>query len=162
MHVGVFGDLAFFYDMNSLGNRHIGDNLRILLINNGKGNEFRNCIHPAYKLGADADPYIAAAGHYGQKSSNLVRHYAEDLGYKYMTASSKAEYLNQIDEFFNPDTRYSIIFEVFIDGKDESDALNVLSNLKSSSSSSMKEKVKDFVREVVGDKTVLKLKNMIK
>lgn len=162
MHVGVFGDLAFFYDMNSLGNRHIGDNLRILLINNGKGNEFRNCIHPAYKLGAEADPYIAAAGHYGQKSSNLVRHYAEDLGYKYMTASSKAEYLNQIDEFFDPDTRYSIIFEVFIDGKDESDALNVLSNLKSSSSSSIKEKVKEIVREAVGDKTVLKLKNIIK
>lgn len=79
-----------------------------------------------------------------------------------MTASSKAEYLNQIDEFFNPDTRYSIIFEVFIDGKDESDALNVLSNLKSSSSSSIKEKVKEIVREAVGDKTVLKLKSIIK
>ena len=119
-------------------------------------------MNPAYKLGADADPYIAAAGHYGQKSSNLVRHYAEDLGYKYMTASSKAEYLKQIDEFFDPNTHYSIIFEVFIDGKDESEALYVLSNLKSSSSSSIKEKVKEVVREAVGDKAVLKLKNIIK
>ena len=28
------GDLAFFYDMNVLGNRHFGNNVRILLINN--------------------------------------------------------------------------------------------------------------------------------
>ena len=37
----VIGDLAFFYDMNVLGNRHIKSNIRIMLINNGKGTEFR-------------------------------------------------------------------------------------------------------------------------
>ena len=28
----VAGDLAFFYDMNVLGNRHVGRNVRILLL----------------------------------------------------------------------------------------------------------------------------------
>ena len=32
LHFCVIGDLAFFYDMNALGNRHIGNNVRILLI----------------------------------------------------------------------------------------------------------------------------------
>ena len=45
LYFGVFGDLAFFYDMNSIGSRHIGKNLRILVVNNGRGMEFRNYIH---------------------------------------------------------------------------------------------------------------------
>ena len=35
----ILGDLAFFYDMNVAGNRHVGNNIRILFINNGKGTE---------------------------------------------------------------------------------------------------------------------------
>lgn len=34
LHFAVIGDLAFFYDMNSLGNRYVSNNIRILLINN--------------------------------------------------------------------------------------------------------------------------------
>ena len=30
----VIGDLAFYYDMNALGIRHIKNNVRILLVNN--------------------------------------------------------------------------------------------------------------------------------
>ena len=35
LYFGVVGDLSFFYDMNSLGNRHIKNNIRILVVNNG-------------------------------------------------------------------------------------------------------------------------------
>ena len=38
----VLGDLSTFYDINSLGNRHIGNNVRILVINNGTGFEMRH------------------------------------------------------------------------------------------------------------------------
>jgi hypothetical protein len=41
LYFGQIGDLAFFYDMNALGNRHVGGNLRILLVNNNLGVEFR-------------------------------------------------------------------------------------------------------------------------
>lgn len=59
IYFGVFGDLAFFYDLNSLGNRHVNSNIRILLINNGKGAEFRNYSHPAAAFGEKADQFIA-------------------------------------------------------------------------------------------------------
>ena len=36
----IIGDLAFFYDMNALRLRHIGKNVRILMINNHGGEEF--------------------------------------------------------------------------------------------------------------------------
>ena len=35
----VSGDLATFYDLNVLGNRHIGNNFRLLVSNNGTGFE---------------------------------------------------------------------------------------------------------------------------
>lgn len=53
---GVFGDLLFFYDMNSLGNRDIKPNLRIIVINNGLGQEFKNVSFPgSLLLGEDID-----------------------------------------------------------------------------------------------------------
>lgn len=101
IHYVALGDLAFFYDLNSLGNRHVGKNLRVLLVNNGKGVEFRNFSHPAYQFGDDADEFVAAARHYGNKSANLVRHYAEDLGFEYLTASSKEEFAEVAKKFYS-------------------------------------------------------------
>ena len=55
LHYLVIGDLAFFYDMNVLGNRHVSATIRILLVNNGKGTEFRNYTNFASKFGDEAD-----------------------------------------------------------------------------------------------------------
>ena len=51
IYYGIFGDLAFFYDMNSLGNRHISSNVRILVANNGLGGEFKNSLGNVQKAG---------------------------------------------------------------------------------------------------------------
>ena len=124
LYYAVVGDLAFFYDMNVLGNRHVGNNCRILLINNGRGTEFRNYGHPGHDFGEAADGYIAAAGHYGNKSPQLVRHYAEDLGYEYLAASNKEEFLAAYERFLTPEiTDKPMIFEVFTTTEDEDDAL---------------------------------------
>lgn len=128
IYFGVFGDLAFFYDMNVLGNRHVGNNVRLLLINNGKGNEFRLSMHPCNIFGNEADKYMAAAGHYGNKSPNLVRHYAEDLGYEYLTASNKETFSESIVKFVDPEIHHSMIFEVFTEMDDERDALDMIMN----------------------------------
>ncbi len=37
----ITGDLAFFYDSNALWNKYLGDNLKIIVINNGGGGIFR-------------------------------------------------------------------------------------------------------------------------
>lgn len=130
---GAVGDLGFFYDMNALGNRHVGNNLRLMLVNNGCGTEFRNYNNLAVqtRLGEAADSYIAAAGHYGNKSPQLVKHYAEDLGFEYMSASSKDEYLACAERFLTPEpAEKPMVFEVFTDSQCESDALKIMRNLE--------------------------------
>lgn len=127
LYFGIFGDLAFFYDMNVIGNRHVGNNIRLLLVNNGKGNEFRLSMHPCNSFGDDADSYMAAAGHYGNKSRQLVKHFAEDLGYIYLSASNKESFNKSIQVFLDPKiSEKSIIFEVFTEMEDERDALDLL------------------------------------
>ena len=132
LFIGVFGDLAFFYDMNVVGNRHVGNNVRLLLINNGKGNEFRNYRHPCYFLGEEADRYVAAAGHYGNKSRQLVKNYATDLGYEYLVASNKEEFNSVIDRFLTSEiTDKPMLLEVFTETDDESNALKQALNINS-------------------------------
>lgn len=152
LYFAVIGDLAFFYDMNSIGNRHINTNLRLLLINNGKGTEFKNRESMAYRFGNKADDFMAAAGHYGNKSPLLVKHYAEDLGFLYISASNKEEYLNNLPIFVNPEIgEKPILFEVFTDSKDESDALETMFHL-----------VKPEDKEETGNHLFQNLKNRVK
>ena len=154
---GVFGDLAFFYDMNSLGNRHYGKNVRIILVNNGIGTEFKNPDNRAYPFGDKANPYIAAEGHNGAKSRRLVRHYAEDLGFKYLSAENKEEYLKNLKIFLSPEMLVSMIFEVFIDTKDDSEAYSILSHAYST----IQGKVKTKIKKVLGEEGIRTVKRML-
>lgn len=151
LYFGVLGDLAFFYDMNVMGNHHVGCNVRIMLVNNGRGTEFRNYNHMANMFGADADAYMAAAGHYGNKSKDLVKHYAEDLGFEYMSASSKDEFNLVYQRFVTADmTNKPMLFEVFTDSKDESDALLVISTCLKTDKDVKHEKMVETAKKVLG------------
>lgn len=159
----ILGDLAFFYDMNVLGNRHLRSNIRVLLINNGKGTEFRNYNHPGSMFGEDADLYIAAGGHYGNKSTKLVKHYAEDLGFEYISATNKDEYLSQIDRFVSKEkTNKPMLFEVFTNSDDESKALKMISNTISDPKTKIKNTIIDTAKQVLGEGAVQQIKNVIK
>lgn len=140
----IIGDLAFFYDINALGNRHIGNNVRILLINNGRGVEFRNYDHPAQAFEDEADEFMAAARHFGNKSANLVKHFATDLGFDYLCANSKEEYLEKVDKFVSFNSK-PILFEVFTDVKDESNALKMIRNCRVTTQGRLKAGIKEFV-----------------
>ena len=115
---GQIGDLAFFYDMNILANRHVNNNVRIILVNNGQGVEFRINTWLNRELGKDKiEPYISARGHNGS-----AKEWAECCGFIYMSARSKKEYLDQLNKFCNPDiNRFDrpVIFEVFTQAYDE-------------------------------------------
>lgn len=146
IHFGIMGDLGFFYDMNVLGNRHIGANIRIMLVNNGCGTEFKNYSHPAAAFDSEADPYIAAADHFGSKSNTLVKHYAEDLGFCYLSASSKDEYLASYDLFVAAEKlEKPILFEVFTKSKDESDALEKVLSVEKDPMVSAKKTIKKII-----------------
>lgn len=162
LHIGVFGDLAFFYDMNVCGNRHVGNNVRILLVNNGKGNEFRNYGHYCSILGEDADEYVAAARHYGNKSNALVKHYAEDLGYEYLHAKTKEEFLECIDTFLNPLIgNKPMLFEVFTDTEGESGAIEIMRSFLNDSKTVLKNKIVGSVRTVLGKKGIETVKRIL-
>jgi 2-succinyl-5-enolpyruvyl-6-hydroxy-3-cyclohexene-1-carboxylate synthase len=147
----VIGDLAFFYDMNSLGIRHLKNNIRILLVNNGCGIEFKLYSHPAYPFGSESDIHIAAAGH-----NSDAKGWAEANGFKYITASSKEDFLNLREEFISEGGQ-SIVFEIFTKPEDESDAIKaILTNNRQESG------LKAIVRKTIGEKGVEVLKNILK
>ena len=158
IYYGIVGDLSFFYDLNSLGNRNVKNNIRLVLINNGGGTEFHIHLNPGYEFGEDVGKYIAADGHFGNKSKELVKHYAQDLGFEYLSASSKEEFLSQID-YFMSSKKYEkpIIFEVFTDAKDEEKALSIITNLKTSIAGTTKK----IVKNVLNSKTKNKIKKII-
>lgn len=150
------GDLAFFYDLNSIGNREIKNNLRILLVNNGCGVEFHNYNHRAKIISTENNldtKFFAADGHFGNKSEKVVKHYAEDLGFKYISASTKDEFYNKIDEFTVKSSDKPIIFEIFTNPEDESNALKKINNLEKDA--------KLFIKEIVGEKNIKKVKKLM-
>lgn len=140
--LGVAGDLNFFYDLNALGNRHVGNNIRLIVINNGHGQEFRQYCHSASILGDEVDEYIAAARHFGNKSKSLVKNFAISLGYDYIQAVDKDSFLSGLDRFVSKDLNLKpVIFEVFTNNEDESNALRLVRNTDSSYVSSAKHKL---------------------
>ena len=154
LHFLSVGDLAFFYDLNSLGNRHIGNNVRILLVNNGRGVEFRKKDHPGYAFGEDADMYIAAGGHYGRMSKQLVKNYVEDLGFEYLTASSKEEFEAVCEKFVDESiTDRPLLLEVFVNHANDVKNLDAVRHIMGISIpvvEKLKEKAKDSVRALLG------------
>ena len=74
----IIGDLAFFYDMNSLWIRSLPDNLRILLLNNGGG--------AVMHVPMPADYSAAAGRHVSAEHSMSARGWVESLGIEYSAA----------------------------------------------------------------------------
>lgn len=157
-YFAVVGDLAFFYDMNSLGNRHVGKNIRIMLVNNGRGTEFRHYSHPAASvLKEEADLFVAAAGHYGRQSSALVKHYAEDLGFEYLSASTKEEFMSAAEKFIcEEDRERPILFEVFTESELESEALAMIRNIEKNAS------IKHYIKQKIGTQNIEIIKSKLK
>lgn len=159
LYYGIIGDLAFFYDLNAIGNRHTANNLRILLINNGKGTEFRLYNHHASHFGKAGDEFIAAAGHYGNKSTTLIKNYAESLGFEYFSASSKEEFEVVYERFLESNiTDKPMLFEVFTDGDKESEALQIMHRLDIDTKGTVKQKIK----KILGQKGIEVMKKMLR
>lgn len=146
LHFSFIGDLAFFYDMNVLGNRHVGNNLRVLLVNNGSGVEFSLSTHFASQFGQNAFDYIAAGGHFNsgnngtssvmssshRQDHSIAKSWCESNGFEYLSAKNKEEFNNAYPKFLKSSTNKSIVFECFTDPNDESKALIQLATISTS------------------------------
>ncbi len=164
---GVIGDLAFFYDMNATGNRHLNNNFRLMLVNNGTGVEmhiYPNGTRIVFQEGSE--PFFEARGNFAKQSKTLLKNYVETLGFEYISASSKEEYLANYERFMTPEKLDKpLFFEIFINPDDESDALKLISEIDVSeivpASMRVKKNLKRTVKNVIGVKNARKLKKML-
>ncbi len=113
----VIGDLSFYYDMNSIALRHIRNNVRILLVNNNGGAEFKiNNIH----LQTDVSRYIAADNHFKNAKS-----WAIDNGFIYYSADNKEDFTKYID-IFTAVSDKPIILEIFTIANNQRNAISMV------------------------------------
>lgn len=128
INICILGDLAFFYDLNILGNYNIPNNLRVVLVNNGTGVEFRQKDHHAKSFGELGRINVSAEGHNGYKSPQLLPKFVQTLGFEYRSADSH-ESLNKSLIGFLELTNKPIILEVFTNEDDEVEALDIITSL---------------------------------
>ena len=157
----VVGDLAFFYDMNALGNRHIPPNVRILVVNNGLGFEMKfptswGCSI-ANAIGVSENDYVCAAGHYSQP--NLIKCYAEGLGFNYVRVNDKKEYLLNLKDITSAKiAEKPMIVELIVDSEDEDMALNLIGSIMVDDSNLAKVAIK----KAIGKKGINAIKKMVR
>ena len=128
LNFALVGDLAFFYDMNSLGLRDIKNNIRILLVNNNEGCEMEfGPWKPISDLNEGiVSKFVCAQGHHKSGAKN----WAEACGFKYMSANSKENFLEQFDSFCNDECDKPMIFEVFTTMQDDKRAQEIVRKMK--------------------------------
>ena len=145
----IIGDLSFFYDMNSLMIRHIKDNVRILLVNNNGGVEFK--LHGENK--EEQDRYIAAANYHGS-----AKGWAESCGFKYLSADSMDKFRTVSAEFLEK-SKKPILLEAFVNDEDESIAYQKLidENRNKSKKIKLKESIWNALVNVLGEDKVRKI-----
>lgn len=146
----VIGDLAFYYDMNAIGIRHIKKNLRILLINNNGGIEF--------KLGKrdnkNIDRYTAAANHFKN-----AKGWAETCGFLYLSAKDMDTFIEQSTIFINESDK-PILLEAFVSDIDEAQAYDKLINSNKEKSAGVQ--IKAGIKSVLGEERIKQLKGFWK
>ena len=107
----VIGDLSFFYDQNALWNQNLRGNLRILLMNNGKGGIFN--MLKGLEHSPARDKYVAAEHHTSAagicQQNNVV----------YMKAENMEEMQYGIDRLLQEGSDRPMLLEVFTDAAED-------------------------------------------
>lgn len=149
----VTGDLAFFYDMNALGIRHIKNNVRILLINNNGGAEFKIMTH-AWKQSIDVEQFISANGHNGS-----AKGWAENCGFKYLSANTKEKFYSCIDTFVKPNSQ-PVLLEIFTNGDDDASAISIM--LETNKYKEKEDFTKSALKSMIGENGIKMIKSILK
>ena len=156
----VLGDLAFFYDMNALGNRHVPSNIRILVVNNGLGFEMKFPASWGYSIansiGVSEDNYVCAAGHYS--SPDLIKSYVYGLGFEYLKVSTKEQYLDCLPKIVSNEKRdRTLVVEIVVNSENEDAALNLIGSIMVDESNVAKAAIK----KAIGKKGIDVIKKMM-
>ena len=110
----VIGDLSFFYDQNALWNRNINGDLRILLLNNGKGGIF-NMLRGLEQ--SDARDTFVAAEH-----DTRAEGICKENGVEYLKAENMDEMRKGIHTLLYIETSRPVLLEVLTDAEEDTRA----------------------------------------
>lgn len=150
----VTGDLAFYYDMNALGIRHIKNNVRILLCNNNGGMEFK---FGGLVNQTDVGSYIAADNHFKDTEG-----WAKTCGFKYIRVTTKDDLDANLKEFVKPSDN-SIIMEVFTSPENERLANTSFcrENWNGTKEECRKQCIKDSIKMFIGESGLQIIKKIV-
>ncbi len=102
----VIGDLSFFYDQNALWNTNLKGNLRILLLNNGKGGIFSQL--PGLEQSPARDRLVAAA------HSASAEGICSQNNVVYLKAENMEQMQQGIDTLLYLESEHPVLLEVFV------------------------------------------------
>ena len=111
----VIGDLSFFYDQNALWNQNLKGNLRILLLNNGKGGIFE--MLPGLEQSPARDAFVAAEHHTSAEGI------CQENDIVYLSASDMPQMRAGIDTLLNIESSRPVLLEVFTSPSPDATAL---------------------------------------
>ena len=95
----LVGDLSFFYDMNSIWNKELNSNIRILMVNNNGSGLLRS-----HNL-------KAVSSRHNTNAEGWVR----STGFEYICAKTKEEYNQKLNYFLSDEPSKPVFFEVLCD-----------------------------------------------
>ena len=107
----VIGDLSFFYDQNALWNQNLRGNLRILLMNNGKGGIFN--MLKGLEQSAARDQFVAAQHKTSAEGICMQNHV------DYQKAQNMEEMQQGIEWLMHTESNRPLLLEVFTDAAED-------------------------------------------
>ena len=107
----VIGDLSFFYDQNALWNRNLRGNLRILLLNNGRGGIFN--LLKGLEESPARDQFVAAEHHTSAEGICMQNNIT------YLKAENMDEMRQGIDTLLYIKSDRPVLLEVFTDSAED-------------------------------------------
>ena len=116
----VIGDLSFFYDQNALWNQNLRGNLRILLLNNGKGGIFD--MLPGLEQCPVRDNFVSAKHHTSAEGICLQNH----VGYR--KAEDIQETSKGIEWLITKESERPMLLEVFTNAEEDAKTLKLYYN----------------------------------
>lgn len=151
----VIGDLAFFYDMNALAMDYVGNNVRILLLNNHGGEEFY--YNQVWKNEA-SDLHTTA------RHNTDAKNWAETCGFLYMPVKDKKSFCHALPKFMESKSEHPILMEVFTEMRNDSDIIYSFYDLNRPKDfrSEIIRNGKDLIKSTIGQERALKLVNRFK
>ncbi len=151
----VVGDLAFFYDMNALRLRHIGNNVHILLLNNQGGEEFY--FNGMWKDEA-SDLHTTARHH--TKAEGWVR----ECGFRYLSAHNEIELDAALETFIDDGAEDPVLLEVFSEMKSDSDVIYSIFDAtrpRDAQSEAIRHS-KEFIKRTIGQEKARRIAGIFK